>query len=81
MGAVNQCAASSCQRPARTRDLCRSHYYKRRESKAHPEMRDPVFISSVGTARRLQALVAIGHLEKDLADRLGMKVLQHLPAS
>ena len=39
-----------------------------------PEMLDAAFVPSVGTVRRLQALVAVGYSESELASRLGVLV-------
>ena len=60
-----------CDRPARVRGRCRSHYamFRRRELVLGrwTSRRD-----SIGTARRIRALVAIGYTQAELAREIGM---------
>jgi len=66
---VNTC--KECDRPAKVRQRCRSHYslFRKRQlilgswAARH---------SSIGTARRIRALVAIGYTQAELGRHIGM---------
>ena len=62
---------NGCERPAQVRGRCRSHYnaFRKRELVLGrwTSRRD-----SIGTARRIRALVAIGYTQAELAREVGM---------
>ena len=66
------CNHATCPRPAKARGLCRTHYQRAWRARTHEQLPWLRSVPSTGTVRRLQALVALGHLEGDLALRLGM---------
>lgn len=70
-GYVAGCRAKCCRQPA--------WYYEKRRRHDHASHR-PRQIPSVGTVRRVQALVAIGWPTRELAERLGVhaKIIQRL---
>jgi len=66
---VNTC--KECDRPAKVRERCRSHYaiFRKRELVLG---RWVARQDSIGTARRIRALVAIGYTQAELAQKIGM---------
>jgi transcriptional regulator with XRE-family HTH domain len=62
-----------CDKKAVVRGLCPPHYKKLLPGAFERGLWDPVLLNPIGTIRRLQALVAAGYTQADLAKRLGMK--------
>jgi transcriptional regulator with XRE-family HTH domain len=62
-----------CDKKAVVRGLCPPHYKKLLPGAFERGLWDPVLLNPIGTIRRLQALVAAGYTQADLANRLGMK--------
>jgi len=70
MGAMK---CERCDKKAVIRGLCPPHYKKMLPIAIESGQWDPVLINPIGTIRRIQALVANGYNQRDLAARLGMK--------
>jgi hypothetical protein len=62
-----------CDKKAINRGLCSSHYKKIRPYALERGLWDPVLVNPIGTIRRLQALVAAGYTQRDLATKLNIK--------